>query len=138
MTPSGDKYAPRAVRSWAEVVDFDLPLDWSTGTRSFKSSRSKTDPVVLFDIDQDVKYLSPENAEINFGVKFKGLPQINLANIAFNELNVGGQLKDVAKAVTDAATAPIQDAVNSWIQGDGRTAGASARYLSRTGAGGGG
>jgi hypothetical protein len=117
VTPDGDKFAPRAQRVWAKVVEFDLPLDWSDGTRSFKSARSVTKPVALLDVDQDVKYLSAQHAELNFGVKFKGLPQINLANIAFNELAVGNQLKGVANAVTAAATAPIRNAIEQGFKG---------------------
>lgn len=104
---TGEKFAPRSTRRWAKVVDFDLPLVWSDGTRTFRTATSVTKEFVLLDIDQELKYLSPKHVELDFGVGFKNLPKINLANLAFNELGVDG----VANALIEATSGKVQQAI---------------------------
>lgn len=82
--PSTDTHRARAQRTWLEVVDFDYPLAWSSATKSFKSPEAITGDIVILQVEHQTDYLSAYNAELSFGIQYDGLPQINLANMAFN------------------------------------------------------
>jgi hypothetical protein len=116
--PSDTFYAPRAQKTWVSVVDFDLPLNWDTGTRSFRSVKRISKPVLVLDIDHEAKYVSPQHAELVFGAQYKGLPQLNLANLAFNAVkDASGAAKGVANAVAKAAGEPVRGVVQAGFAG---------------------
>src|SRR5262249_7523778 len=79
---SGEFYHVRAQPRWLGVVNFDYPLDWSSSTRSFQSHAPIEDSLLVLTASHQVKYLSARHAELAFGIQYKGVPQINLANIA--------------------------------------------------------
>ncbi len=84
---SGSNYRPRATRQWLGLIPFDYPLDWSTSTKSFKSPSAETIELLVLEAEHQVDYLGATRAEISFGAQYDGLPQINLANMAFNAVN---------------------------------------------------
>lgn len=90
----------RAKRLWLEVVDFDYPLYWDSVARSFRSAKEETDKLLVLEVKHQIKYLSPDNADITFGAQYSGIPQINLANIAYDQL---GGLQNAVKDVVDGA-----------------------------------
>jgi hypothetical protein len=86
--PANEDFHPRARQEWLDVVPFDYPLTWSPLGRTFRSFQ----PVVNFDLlvvkaDHQLKYLSPNNAELVFGFQSKELPQMNLANMLFKSVD---------------------------------------------------
>jgi hypothetical protein len=99
---SRQKYHVRAQQNWFGVVDFDYPLNWSSSRRSFTSFIPKTNDIFVVAVGSQVKYLSPQHAELAFGAQYNALPQLNVANLAFNAI-------DDATGVSHAIAGAIGD-----------------------------
>lgn len=80
---SHETYLVRARKEWLGVIPFDYPLRWNTVNRSFRSPRNVENDLLVLELEHQVRYLSAENAELVFGAAYDGLPQINIANLAF-------------------------------------------------------
>ncbi|MCK5528058.1 MAG: hypothetical protein KAI74_00130, partial [Kiritimatiellae bacterium] len=104
--PSDDAYRTHAQRSWLNIVNLDYPLQWSYSSKSFKSPDVEKIDLMVVNIEHQTDYLSAENAEISFGAQYDGMPQINLANMAFNAI-------DESTGISSA----FSDAVNSAVHG---------------------
>ncbi|MCF7816608.1 MAG: hypothetical protein K9M54_01900 [Kiritimatiellales bacterium] len=107
--PANDTYRVHALRTWLSVIDFDYPLEWSTATKSFKSPAELTEDLLVVQVQHQTDYLSAENAEISFGAQYDGVPQINLANMAFNAV-------DEATGMASAFTGAIGDEIHVAIE----------------------
>lgn len=81
-----EEYLIRAQRNWLGIVDLDYPLDWSSSTRAFTAFNSVHNDLLVIQVEHEAKYLSAENTELAFGAQYSGVPQINIANLAFGEL----------------------------------------------------
>lgn len=108
-TDGNQKYLVRAQRNWLGVVDLDYPLRWSDTTRAFTAFEKVEDDLLVLHVQHEAKYLSAENAELVFGAQYTGIPQINLANFAFDQL---GGLQD---AFTGAVLAPAREAIDDGV-----------------------
>lgn len=107
-----DGYRVRAIRnSWLNVVDFNYPLTFDTSTRSFASYEpKKNEEFLVVAVEHQVDYLSAENAEISFGVQYDGLPQINLASMAFEAVDdVTGASSEIFSGALASLWEPILD-----------------------------
>jgi hypothetical protein len=65
---------------------------------------------MVLSTENELKYLSAENAEITFGAQFDGLPQFNLANIAFQAID----------AATAGGNGVVADLLADAVGGFGR------------------
>ncbi|MBK9137495.1 MAG: hypothetical protein IPM17_01825 [Verrucomicrobia bacterium] len=108
-TDNNLKYLVRAQRNWLGVVDFDYPLQWSTTTRAFTIFRPVTNKLLVVNVEHQAKYLSAKNAELKFGIEYEGMPNINLANMVFDQL--GG----VQNAFTGAVLGPARNALEAGM-----------------------
>ncbi len=95
----GDKYHVRAMRNWLDIVQLDAPLKWSSSGRAFRGYEQVKTDLVVISAEYEPKYLSAINAELTFGIQYEGMPQINLANLAFDQL---GGLQDAFQGVVQA------------------------------------
>lgn len=95
------RYRVRAVRNWLDVVTFEIPLKWSSSTRAFTTFTPVTTDLLVVSAEYQAKYLSAENAELTFGIEYQGIPQVNLANMAFD------QLTGLEQAFQDVVSAAI-------------------------------
>jgi hypothetical protein len=109
---SAEEYHPRAQRVWLGVVDFDYPLSWNSNLRTFKSLQQVTTNFLVLSVQHEVKYADPLRAELDFGAQYDGLPQVSIANMAFDALDSG---TGVAKAMAEAAGAPVRDVLNQGL-----------------------
>ncbi len=110
--PYTDTYRTRALRDWLNVVNLDYPLEWSSASKSFKSPEPETVDLMVVNVEHQTDYLSAENAEISFGVQYDGLPQVNLANMAFNAID---DATGMASAFGDAVGVAVRDTIDSGI-----------------------
>lgn len=109
-----DGYKVRALRDWLGVVNLDYPLDYDPNTRSFESADAVTNDFIVLKTEHQVDYLSAENAELSFGLQYDGLPQINLANIAFEAVDaVTGGASDIFSGTLEKLWEPILDGIDS-------------------------
>jgi hypothetical protein len=106
------QYRVHARQDWLGVVNFDYPLDWNTTTRSFKSSEQVTDTLLVVDVKHQVDYLSAQHAEISFGIEYDGLPQVNIANLAFNAID---EQIGVIHAFADAGLGAIRGEIEEGL-----------------------
>lgn len=108
-TDGNAKYLVRAQRNWLGVVDLDYPLDWSTTTRAFTSFEPVHNDLLVLNVEHQAKYISPQNVELAFGAQYDGIPQLNLANLAFDELT------GAAQAVENALGAAAREAIDTGL-----------------------
>ena len=109
----------RARRLWLDVVEFDYPLLWDRPARAFRSAKEVSNELLVLDVQHQVKYLSPLNADIAFGAQYTGLPQLNIANLAYDQL---GGLKSAVDGV-------IGDVIDQGLERLEETLSAQARDL---------
>ncbi len=109
-----DDYRVRACQSWLNVVDFNYPLDFDTVSRSFASHEpKKNEEFLVLTVEHQVDYLSAENAEISFGIQYDGLPQINLASIAFEAVDEAtGASSEIFSGALESLWQPILDGLD--------------------------
>ncbi len=110
---SSETYRTRAQRSWLNVVNLDYPLEWSSSTKSFKSPKTQTVDLMVLNAEHQTDYLSADNAEISFGMQYDGLPQINLANMAFNAID---EATGMASAFGDAVGDVVRDTIDQGAE----------------------
>ncbi|MDF7807497.1 hypothetical protein P4E94_08610 [Pontiellaceae bacterium B12219] len=110
--PYTDQYRVRAQKTWLEVVNFDYPLNWSTSTKSFKSAEPVENDIVILKLEHQADYLSADHAEISFGVQYDGLPQINIANMAFNAID---EQTGMASAVLNSVNSNLFQTIFSGL-----------------------
>src|SRR4029453_15278496 len=90
----------RAQRLWLDVVPFDYPLLWDKPARTFRSVKDVHTDVMVLNVEHKLKYLRPQIADITFGAQYDGIPQLSLANIAYDQL---GGLQDAVQGVIGSA-----------------------------------
>ena len=82
----GEKYHVRAQRDWLDLINLDAPLNWSSSGRAFSGYAQVKKDLLVISAEYEPKYLSARHAELTFGLQYEGMPQINLANLAFDQL----------------------------------------------------
>jgi hypothetical protein len=120
--PSSEQWLVRAQRNWLGVVDLDYPLAWSSTTRAFTSAKEVENNLLVLDVKHQAKYLSPRHAELAFGAQYTGLPQLNLANLAFDQL--GGLQSAIDDAIGAGPRAALEagfDRLNEMLEAQMRT-----------------
>ena len=105
-------YHPRAQRLWLGLIEFDYPLTWNETLHTFKSFQEVRNDLFVLNVQHQVKYMNPKEAEIDFGAQYDGLPKISVANIAFNAVD---EATGVAHAIITAAEQPIEQALTSGL-----------------------
>jgi hypothetical protein len=63
---------------------FEYPIEFLSGPRVWTSSAPQTDPILVFEVAHQLDRMSPQHADITFGVSHDGLPALSLANSAFS------------------------------------------------------
>jgi hypothetical protein len=109
----GDRYHPRAQRTWLGVIPFDYPLDWSPTLRTFRSTQPKENNLLVLQVENELKYLSAEHAEITFGAQYDGLPVANLVSLAFNAID---QATGVSTALENAIGGVARDQIETGLE----------------------
>ncbi len=85
-----ETYLARAEKKWLGVVDFDFPLHWDPLLHVFRSGDLPvTDELLVLETSSQVDGLDPKVAYLRFGLKFDGVPAVNLASLALNDLAGG-------------------------------------------------
>ncbi|MGJ8723641.1 MAG: hypothetical protein ACSHYB_03700 [Roseibacillus sp.] len=119
---TNSEHQVHAIHDWLNVVNFDYALQWSTASRSFKSIAPKTNDLMVITTENELLYLSAENAELDFGASLDlGIPEINLSSLALNALDestgvlealtqsLSGELTDVLIGGLDAGESLLND-----------------------------
>ncbi|MBL9166893.1 MAG: hypothetical protein JNN07_04065 [Verrucomicrobiales bacterium] len=91
-------YNPRAQKVWAEVVKFDYPLVWSSASRSFAGLAPKVKDLLVLETQSRLEYLDNQTADLTFGLKYEGLPVMNLTEMLLEESGLSAALSKVVEA----------------------------------------
>lgn len=114
----GTTYLPHARYDWLGLLPFDFPMTWHPALRTFQSPAAVGMNVLVLNTEAEIKYLSAEQAEITFGVELAGLPQINVAECAFSQLDEAtGEVTGAVKSLVKAASQEVADAIDNGIDG---------------------
>ena len=92
------------------LVPLSYPLKWDDGARSFASMDSVTDELVIIETEHQVDYLDASATKVSFGIKYDGLPEINLSNM------LNGQIDGAAQAVSDTISVPLKGALDEAFE----------------------
>ncbi|MFN0075049.1 MAG: hypothetical protein ACKVY0_01110 [Prosthecobacter sp.] len=93
-------YLPHAEKLWLGVIDFDYPVVWSSTSFDFRGFEAQTQNLLVLSTEHQLDFMDEKTAEISFGVQYSGLPEINLASMAFNALD---EATGVSSALVTAA-----------------------------------
>jgi hypothetical protein len=100
-TSGTEQYLPRAQQEWlGGIIDFDYPVQWSNLAYNFTGLGPISKELIVVQTQHELVYMDSENAEITFGVRYDGLPEISLTNFVF----------DAVDDVTGTSSAMIQAA----------------------------
>ena len=84
---TNEAYKPRAQQEWLGVLDFDYPLQWSNLAFNFTGLGPISKDVIVVQTQHELQYMDADSAEITFGVRYDGLPEISLTNFVFNAVD---------------------------------------------------
>ena len=107
-----DLYLPRAQRLWLNLISFDYPMKWSNTAFNFTSRGPVQTDLLVVNTQHELTFLDAHSAEITFGVRYDGLPEISLSNLAFNALD---DATGVFSAVVAAAGNTVFNALESGV-----------------------
>ncbi len=114
-----DQYLPRAQKLWLGVLDFDYPLKWSNTAFNFQSRGPvQSDLLHLIETQHELTFLDARSAEISFGARYDGLPEISLSNFVFNAVD---DTTGVASALVSAAGDEVVGALENGVDEFGNT-----------------
>ena len=128
-----EQYLPRVQQLWLGIINFDYPLKWSNSAFNFTGRGPINGDFIVLSTQHELVYLDADYTELTFGLRYDGLPTINLGNFAFNAIDdatgissafvtaagdkVFGALEhgvdEMAKAVSDKADDLLGKAVDA-------------------------
>lgn len=113
---TSNDYNPIASRKWQNLVNFTYSVALDPGSRIFKSKLPKSDNVLLFQLSQGVKSMTPDGAEILFDGKLNTnidsfLPQLNFSTLGLGATipSLQGNINSALGAITQLDTLLADD-----------------------------
>ena len=107
---TADEFLIKANQKLFGLVDLSYPLKWDDGARSFASMKEQTDDLLVINTKHQVDYLDATTTKVSFGVKYDGLPEINLSNM------LNGQIDGAAEAISETISAPLKGAIDEAFE----------------------
>lgn len=105
---STQQYHPRAQKLWLDVVDLDYSLAWDSTLRTFSSFAPVENDLLVLHVEHKVTYMDGENAVIDFGIQYDGLPKISISSMLINQLDEAtGAFSALSDAIGQGATEVI-------------------------------
>ncbi|MES2598690.1 MAG: hypothetical protein V4662_25375 [Verrucomicrobiota bacterium] len=113
---TSELYKPRAQQDWlGGILSFDYPLIWSTAAFNFTGMGSITKDVVVVHTQHELVFMDAQNAEITFGVRYDGLPEISLTNFVFNAVDdATGTASAMIEAAGDKVFGSLENGVDEF------------------------
>jgi hypothetical protein len=110
----GGTYAVQAKQSWLGIPNaFEYDLKWDESGKAF-SSLEVSKAFYTFELEHRAKFLSPEMAEITFGVAYDGVPNLNLAGFAADRLDDAvGYTSNIIDSVGREAADTLLDGIDA-------------------------
>lgn len=109
---TNEAYKPRAQQEWLGVIDFDYPLLWSNTAFNFTGMGPLSKDLIVIQTQHELQFMDADNAEITFGVRYDGLPEINVTNFVFNAVD---DATGTASAMIQAAGAEVFGSLENGV-----------------------
>jgi hypothetical protein len=109
-------YLLRAEQSLLGLVDLSYPLLWNNTGRYFRSIPAPAEDLLVLEVEHHLDYLSARRADLNFGLRYDGLPQLRLSNLL---IDAADERIGASRAFANAGLDTVRDAL-----GDGLDSGA--------------
>jgi hypothetical protein len=109
-------YLLRAEQSLLGLVDLSYPLLWNNTGRYFRSIPAPPEDLLVLEVEHHLDYLSARRADLNFGLRYDGLPQLRLSNLL---IDAADERIGASRAFANAGLDTVRDTL-----GDGLDAGA--------------
>jgi hypothetical protein len=111
-----EQYHPRAQQEWlGDIIDFDYPMQWSNTAFNFKGLGPIAKDLIVVQTQHELVYMDSENAEITFGVRYDGLPEISLTNFVFNAVDdVTGTSSAMIQAAGEHVFGALENGVDEF------------------------
>jgi AcrR family transcriptional regulator len=74
-------YIMRAEQTLLGIIDLSYPVLWQVPGAYFRSIPNDPQGLLVIEIEHHLDYLSARFAELNFGLRWDGMPKLNLANM---------------------------------------------------------
>lgn len=87
------------------LIDLKYPLKWDFETRRFSSIINLKEKLLVATMEHEVEYLDGQFANVSFGAKYDGLPQLKLSNFLNNQLDAAAET--IAQIISNKAKKQI-------------------------------
>jgi len=90
------------------VINLRYPLKWDISTRRFSSMKSQKQELFVTQVEHQVEWMDAQFANISFGAKYDGLPQLKLSNYLNDQIDsaaniIASEFNAFAKQAVDKA-----------------------------------
>ena len=92
------------------VIDLRYPLKWDIATRRFSSMKSQKQELFVTQVEHQIEWMDAKFANISFGAKYDGLPQLKLSNY------LNDQIDNAADIIASKFDAFAKQAVDKAIE----------------------
>ena len=109
-------YIIRAEQTLLGIIDLSYPVLWQVPGAYFRSIPNDPQGLLVIEIEHHLDYLSARYAELNFGIRWDGMPKLNLANML---VDAADQQLGAAKAFSEAGLDYMSNTVGGGIDAAG-------------------
>ncbi|MCC5789738.1 MAG: hypothetical protein JJT75_08885 [Opitutales bacterium] len=109
-------YIIHAEQTLLGIIDLSYPVLWQAPGAYFRSIPNDPQGLLVIEIEHHLDYLSARYAELNFGLRWDGLPKLNLANML---VDAADQQLGAARAFVDAGLDHVRDTLGGGIDAAG-------------------
>ena len=105
-----DPYLISARQDMFGKVPLHYKMQWDDNLRRFKSMKTQTDDIFVVEVEHEIPYLDAKFVQIDFGVKYDGLPELNITNM------LNDQIDGAADSLTASITAPLKGTIDEAFE----------------------
>lgn len=109
-------YIIRAEQTLLGIIDLSYPVLWQFPGAYFRSIPNDPQGLLVVEIEHHLDYLSARFAELNFGIRWDGMPKLNLANML---VDAADQQLGAAKAFVESGLDYVANTVGGGIDAAG-------------------
>lgn len=100
----------KAEQKLFNLIDLEYPLRWDDNVRRFASMTSQKQELFVTQVEHEVEWMDAKFANISFGAKYDGLPQLKLSNY------LNDQIDEAANIITSEFNSLAKQAVDLAIE----------------------
>ncbi|MGC6466275.1 MAG: hypothetical protein ACON5N_11860 [Akkermansiaceae bacterium] len=103
------------------VIDLRYPLKWDITSRRFSSMKSQKQELFVTQVEHQIEWMDAKFANISFGAKYDGLPQLKLSNYLNEQIDnaadvIATEFNAFAKKAVDTAIAQMDKMLEDSLE----------------------